>query len=63
MKVLFNYFTYRLELWLNTGCSSKGPGFNFQHPYGSLQLSTTPGDLTPLYRHQCRQDTNAYKIE
>ena len=26
----------------STGCSSRGPGFNSQHPHGSLQLSGTP---------------------
>lgn len=30
-------------------CSSKGPGFDPQHPYGDLEPSVTPepGDLTP----------------
>jgi hypothetical protein len=39
----------------STGCSSKGPWFNSQHPQGSLQLSVTPGpvNLPPLHRHAC----------
>ena len=34
-------------------CSSRGPGFNSQHPHGSSQLSVAPipGDLTPSYQH------------
>lgn len=30
-----------------TGCFSRGPGFNSQHPHDNTQLSV-PGDLTPL---------------
>jgi hypothetical protein len=31
------------------------PGFNFQHPYVSLQLFVIPvsGDPTPSYKHTC----------
>ena len=37
----------------STGCSSRRPGFNSQHPHGSSQLSVTqvPLDSTPTYRH------------
>jgi hypothetical protein len=45
----------------NTGCSSRGPGFNFQHPHSSLywSVTTVPGNLASLQRHSCRQNTNA----
>lgn len=43
----------------STGCSSKGPGFNSQHPHGGSQpqhsLTPTPGNQTPssgFYVHQ-----------
>ena len=41
----------------STGCSSRGPRFNSQHPHGSSQVSVTPvpGDLIPssgLHGHQ-----------
>ncbi|CAO2590642.1 hypothetical protein LEMLEM_LOCUS5939, partial [Lemmus lemmus] len=41
----------------STDCSSRGPGFNSQHPHGSSQLSEdpVPGDLT--------LHTNAHKIK
>ena len=37
----------------STGCSSRGPQFNSQHPHGSSQLSVTPasGDPTPSDIH------------
>ena len=40
----------------STSCSSRGLGFNSQHPHGSSQLSVTPvpGDLTPSHRQTCR---------
>jgi hypothetical protein len=41
--------------WLRAlGCSSRGPGFNSQHPHGSSQLSVTPvpADPTPSHRHK-----------
>jgi hypothetical protein len=49
----------------STDCSSRGPGFGFQHPRGGSQLSVgpVPGDLTPAHRHTFRQNTNAYKIK
>jgi hypothetical protein len=36
----------------STGCSSKGPEFSSQHPYGNSQLSVTPvsGDLTSSHK-------------
>jgi hypothetical protein len=36
-----------------TGCSSRGPRFNSQHPHGSSQLTVTPAleDLTPSHIH------------
>jgi hypothetical protein len=43
----------------STGYSSKGPGFNSQHPHDSSHLSVTPAS----HRHTCRQDTNAHKIK
>ena len=50
---------------MSTGCSSKGPRFNSQHPHGSSQLSVTPvpGDLTPSHRHTSGQNTNVHKIK
>ena len=41
----------------------KGLGFNSQHPHGSSQSSATPvpEDLTPSYRHTCRQTTTTCK--
>jgi hypothetical protein len=47
----------------NTGCSSRRPGFNSQHPHGTSQLSVTPvpEDLAPFHRHAFRQNTNAHK--
>ena len=48
----------------NTGCSYRGPRFNFQHPPDSSQLSISPvpGHPTPSHRHTHRQNTNAHKI-
>jgi hypothetical protein len=48
----------------NTGCSSRRPGFNSQHPHGSSQPSVTPlsGDLKPSHRHTCSQNINVYNI-
>jgi hypothetical protein len=39
----------------STGCSSRGPRLNSQHPHGGLQLTVTPvlGDLI-LYSGLCR---------
>ena len=40
----------------NTGCSSRGPRFNSQHPCGSSQLSRATGKLTQTNnqaKHQC----------
>lgn len=31
----------------NTGCSSRGPRFNFQHQHGSSRLFITPLFITP----------------
>ena len=39
----------------NTGCSSKGPGFNSQNPRGNLQLSVISVPVDPTPRHACRQ--------
>ena len=37
----------------STGCSFRGPGLNFQHPYGNclsnLSETLVPEDLTPPY--------------
>jgi hypothetical protein len=48
----------------STGCSSRGPGFKSQHPYGTSQLSITPvlEVPTPSPRHICRQSTNVHEI-
>ncbi|CAO2583729.1 17-beta-hydroxysteroid dehydrogenase 13 [Lemmus lemmus] len=37
----------------SSDCSSRGPGFDSQHPHGSSQLSVTPvpRDPTPSHRH------------
>lgn len=33
-----------------------------QHSHGSSQLcDSCPGDLIPLYRHKCSQNTNVHK--
>jgi hypothetical protein len=47
----------------STGCFSRGPGFNFQFPHGSSQVSITPvlRDLVPSHRYACRQNTSAHK--
>ena len=51
----------------SNGCSTKGPGFNSQHPHGSFQLPLTPvpGDTTPSNRHTCSQITKVklYKLK
>ena len=48
----------------STGCSSRGPRFNSQHPCGSSQVPLSPplGNLTLSHRHICRQNTNAHRI-
>ena len=45
--------------------SSRGPGFNSQHPHGSSQLSVTPvpGNLTSSHRHTHRQNTSVHKMK
>jgi hypothetical protein len=42
-------------------CSSRGPGFNSQHPYSSSQLSVTPIPVNPIpsYKH-IQVKTNAH---
>jgi hypothetical protein len=49
----------------STGCPSRGPGFNSQHPHGGSQVSVSPvpGDLTPSHRYTCRQNTNTHTIK
>ena len=49
----------------STGCFSRVPRFNSQHPHGSSQLSLTPvpGDPTPSLRHACRSNTNDHVIK
>ena len=45
-----NYFMGAGEVALvvkNTGCSSRGPEFDSQHPYGGSQSSLTPGPGDP----------------
>ena len=42
-------------------CSSRGPRFNSLHSSGHSQLSEL--DLTPSYRHTCRQNTNVHKMK
>lgn len=57
-----------------TRCSSRAPGFNFQHPLGRAQLSVTlaPVYMTPpsglyghclymVHRYICRWNTQAHK--
>jgi hypothetical protein len=56
---------------MSTCCSSRGSGFNSQHPHGSSQLVITPDlrELTPssgllkVHRHTCRQNTYTCKIK
>jgi hypothetical protein len=48
----------------STTCSSRGTGFNPQHPHDNSQLSITPvpGDPAPSHKHIkhiYRQNTNA----
>ena len=38
----------RLKRWLSTGCSSRGPGLDFQHPRGGSQSSVTPVLVDPV---------------
>jgi len=47
----------------SSGCSSRGPGFNLQHPHGSSLrfVNPVPGGLTPSHRHTCRQNTDTHK--
>ena len=49
----------------NIDCSSRGPGFNAQHPNGSSHLSvlSVPRDLAGILTYACRQNTNAHKIK
>jgi hypothetical protein len=37
------------SVFKSTGCSSRGPRFNSQHPYNGSQISVTPvpGNITP----------------
>ena len=44
----------------STDSSSRGSGFNYQHPHGSSQLSVipVPGDPTPMAKHQCTENKN-----
>ena len=47
-----NYFMGAGEVALvvkNTGCSSRGPEFDSQHPYGGSQSSLTPGPVGLLH--------------
>ena len=40
----------------STGCSSQGPGFNYQQPHGSSQFFRESDTLTQTYmqaKHQC----------
>jgi len=48
----------------STGCSSRGPGSNSQHPHGNQHLSVTPVPrlLTSSHRHTYGQDTNEHEI-
>ena len=56
----------------STGCSSRGPEFNSQHPHGGSQPSVTPvqGDPTSfgglhgdsVHRHTCRKTPLHIKI-
>lgn len=48
----------------STGCSSRRPGFNSQHPCSSTKLSVAlvPGDPTHSHGHTCRQNNNAHEI-
>ena len=36
----------------SVGQSSRGPGFDHQHPYVGLKLSVTPVPPTPSSRHE-----------
>ena len=50
--------TVEMAQWVKSiGSSSRGPGFNSQHPHGSSQLSVTsvPGDVLV--------QNNAHKIK
>ena len=66
-KVLAHIIEESLKGWRDssavksTDCSSRGPGFNSQHPHGSKQLSVTPRSHT--LTHTCRQNTNANKMK
>jgi hypothetical protein len=68
--------TYIAQRWLSTGCSSRGPGFNSQHPHGVSQLSVTSvlesdtifwtpqtSGTNVVYRHTCRQHTYTQEEE
>jgi hypothetical protein len=47
----------------NTGCSSRGPSFNCQHPHGSSELSVipVPGEFAPSHTYICRQNIKLNK--
>lgn len=49
----------------NTGCSSRGPGFNSQRLRGSSQLSVAPvpGNPALSHRYSYGQSTNVHKIK
>ena len=49
----------------STGCSSRIPVFNSQHPNASpkLFITSVPRDLTPSHRQACRKSTNAQTIK
>jgi hypothetical protein len=48
----------------STSCSSRGPKFNSQNPYGSSQLFIiqVPRDPALSHRQTCRQNTNTQEI-
>lgn len=58
---------------LSTGCSSRGPWFDFQRSHGGSQTPVFQGNLptllaflrasgTMVYRHTCRQNTHTCRI-
>ena len=49
----------------STGCSSRGAGFNSQHPHGGSEPSVTPvpGDLDPPTPHMHAGKTPVNKIK
>lgn len=46
----------------STGCSSRCPGINSQHPHGNLQLSITPYTHV-VHRYMCMQNTHTCEIK